>query len=228
MDYAVAEPRRRTSDFAVALVLCLTVLVAGCASKPRHRRPATNPFTRPSEPRPSTGPAPTLAASRPASNVSDLEIRTLPAQSFLYARTRTTYSDMQRPVEQIMADLGQAAADGRFQPAGPVTFVYLGAKQELSKAFDLDIGFPVTPGTRPFGRFKVRTLPAFRCASVTYTGPVTTIDKAYDRLIPAVQQAGLITTDETREIYLNWEGPDSPNDQVLVSIGLREGPGAGK
>ena len=79
------------------------------------------------------------------------------------------------------------------------------------------------PGTRPFGRFKVRPLAALRCASVTYTGPVPTIDKAYDRLIPAVQGAGLITTDETRELYLNWEGPDSPNDQVLVAIGLRGG-----
>ena len=65
-------------------------------------------------------------------------------------------------------------------------------------------------------------LAAFRCASVTYTGPVTTIDKAYDRLIPAIQRAGLITTDETRELYLNWEGPDSPTDEVLVAIGLRQ------
>lgn len=213
----------RTIQRALA-ALAWTLLLAlplACAPKPRHRPSASNPFTRPSDPRPSTAPA-TLAASRPASSVSEMQVQTLPAQAFLYARTRTTYSDIQRPVEQIMAELGQAAADGRFQPAGPATFIYFGAKQELSKAFDLEIGFPVPAGTRPFGRFKVRPLPAFRCASVSYTGPVTTIDKAYDRLIPAIQQAGLITTDETRELYLNWEGPDSPNDQVLVAIGLRD------
>jgi effector-binding domain-containing protein len=221
------RPIRRRALAAWASALLILSPLA-CAPKPRPRHPATNPFTRRPASRPAATEPATLASSRPASSVSDMQVQTLPAQTFLYARTRTTYSDLQRPVEQIMAELGQAAADGRFQPAGPVTFVYLGAKQELSKAFDLEIGFPVTPGTRPFGRFKVRTLPAFHCASVTYTGPVTTIDKAYDRLIPAVQQAGLITTDETREIYLNWEGPDSPNDQVLVAIGLREGPGAGK
>jgi effector-binding domain-containing protein len=221
------RPIRRRALAAWASALLILSPLA-CAPKPRPRHPATNPFTRAPASRPAATEPATLASSRPASSVSDMQVQTLPAQTFLYARTRTTYSDLQRPVEQIMAELGQAAADGRFQPAGPVTFVYLGAKQELSKAFDLEIGFPVPPGTRPFGRFKVRTLPAFHCASVTYTGPVTTIDKAYDRLIPAVQQAGLITTDETREIYLNWEGPDSPNDQVLVAIGLREGPGAGK
>jgi effector-binding domain-containing protein len=221
----MARPIRRRAPAAWASALLILSPLA-CAPKPRPRHPTTNPFTRPPTTRPATDPA-TLAGSRPASSVSDMQVRTLPAQTFLYARTRTTYSDLQRPVEQIMAELGQAAGDGRFQPAGPVTFVYLGAKQELSKAFDLEIGFPVPAGTRPFGRFKVRTLPAFRCASVTYTGPVTTIDKAYDRLIPAIQKAGLITTDETREIYLNWEGPDSPNDQVLVAMGLKEGPGAG-
>jgi effector-binding domain-containing protein len=211
---------RRALAALMSALLILTPLA--CAPKPRHRLPASNPFTRPVDPRPTTSAA-TLAASRPASSVTELEVQTLPAQTFLYAHTHTTYSDMQRPVEQIMSELGQAAADGRFQPAGPVTFVYFGAKQELSKAFDLEIGFPVPPGTRPFGRFKVRPLAAFRCASVTYSGPVTTIDKAYDRLIPAMQRAGLITTDETRELYLNWEGPDSPNDQVVVAIGLREG-----
>jgi effector-binding domain-containing protein len=222
MDNSAARIRRRTSAIAIAINVCVAIAIAGCAPKPRHRPAATNPFTRPSDPRSATGPA-TLAATRPASSVSEMQVQSLPAQSYLYARTRTTYSDIQRPVEQIMEELSQAAADGRFQPAGPVTFIYFGAKQELSKAFDLEIGFPVPAGTRPFGRFKVRTLPAFRCASVTYTGPVTTIDRAYDRLIPAIQRSGLITTDETRELYLSWEGPDSPNDQVLVAIGLREG-----
>jgi effector-binding domain-containing protein len=85
----------------------------------------------------------------------------------------------------------------------------------------VEIGFAVADGTRPFGRFQLRRLAAFRCAAVTLNGPGSLIDKAYDKLDPAVDAAGLRRTDEVREVYMNWQGPDFPNDQILVGIGVK-------
>ena len=45
--------------------------------------------------------------------------------------------------------------------------------------------------------------------------------KAYDRLIPAMDSAGLSPGDEAREVYLNWAGPDAADNQILVAVGVR-------
>ena len=122
-------------------------------------------------------------------------------------------------VTQIMPELRKAVEDGKVRVVGPPTFVYLGVTGELDKPFDLEVGFPVAEGTPPAGRFQVRMLAALKCGSVEFTGPVYLIDKAYDRLVPAIQAAGLEPVPEAREVYLKWEGMDSPENQILVALG---------
>ena len=199
----------------ISLALCAAVLAAGCASRPRRVRPPTVPATRPSL-RDTTRPT-----SRPAVHVSDVQVQPLPEQTYFYVRTRTTFENVEQAVDGALAALAQAAADGRVAFAGPPTFVYLGATAELKRPFTLDVGFPVAAGARPFGRFRVRTLPPLRAATVTYTGPASLIDKAYDRLVPAMEAAGHQPADETREVYLEWDGPESERNRALVGIGLR-------
>jgi effector-binding domain-containing protein len=204
---------------------CLIVLVLstafetniGCAYHPKPHRPepsdeaATRPSLRPT----------TDATSRPAIHVTAMQVQTLPAQTYFYVPARTTFQEIQQPIGQAMGELGRAAADGKVAFTGPPTFVYRGATPELNRAFDLEVGFPVAEGTKPFGPFKVRAMGPFRCATVVYTGPVSLIDKAYDQLIPAMDRAGLQPTDETRETYWKWGGPDAADNQTLVAVGVR-------
>lgn len=207
---------RASTVFAGALLVA--ALAAGCAyhpAKPRRPDPPEDEDARPSL-RPTTE-----ATSRPAVRVSAMQVQTLPPATYFYVPARTTFQDIQRPIEQAMSQLGRAAADGKVTFAGPPTFVYRGATAELNRPFDLEVGFPVAEGTRPFGPFKVKELRPFRCATVVYTGPVALIDKAYDQLIPATEAAGLRATDEARETYLRWDGPDSPDNQTLVAVGVK-------
>jgi hypothetical protein len=187
---------------------------AGCAAH-RHKRLLLSPWT-PLTSRPVSRPA-----SRASISVSGLTVQTLPEQSFFFESSRTNALDLQRTIDRLTADLARAANDGSVTFSGPCVFVFMGKSTELRKLFTVEIGFAVPDGTRPFGRFQVRRLPAFHCAAVTLAGPGALIDKAYDVLDPAVDAAGLRRTDEIREIYLNWNGPDSPDDQIMVGIGVK-------
>jgi effector-binding domain-containing protein len=150
-----------------------------------------------------------------------MTVQTLSAQNFFFEAVRTTPLDLQRAIDRITADLAQAANEGKVSYTGPCVFVFHGRSTELRRPFTLEIGFPVADGIRPFGHFQLKKLAAFRCATVTFIGPGSLIDKAYDKLDPAIDAAGLSRTDETREVYLNWAGPDFPSDQVLVGIGVK-------
>jgi effector-binding domain-containing protein len=150
-----------------------------------------------------------------------MQVQTLPEQTYFHVRKNTTFQDVERAMDEALADLSRAAEAGRVTFTGPPTFVYLGLTDELSRPFTLDVGYPVDEGTRPFGRFRVRTLDPLKAAAVTYTGPVSMIDKGYDRLIPAMEASGLQPAGETREVYLEWHGPDSEQNQALIGIGIK-------
>lgn len=186
----------------------------GCATH-RHRPLALSPWT-PLTSRPASRPS-----SRASVSVSAMTVQTVPGQNFFYESARTTALDLQHTIDRITADLAQAVNDGTVSFVGPCTFVFRGRSAELRRPFTVEVGFAVPEGTRPFGHFQVRKLPAFHCAVVTFSGPGSLIDKAYDKLDPAVDAARLRRTDEVREVYLKWEGPDSPEDQILVGIGVK-------
>jgi hypothetical protein len=46
------------------------------------------------------------------------------------------------------------------------------------------------------------------------------IDRAYEKLGPSVTAAGHTPTGETRELYLYWEKPESPNNVIQLQMGI--------
>jgi effector-binding domain-containing protein len=192
----------------------ISLILSGCAPH-RHQRLQLAPWNRPAS-RPSSQPT-----SRAAIHVSAMTIQTWPQQDYFFESRRTTALDVRQAIDRATAELAQAANDGKVRFTGPCIFVFLGRSTDLQKPFMLQVGFPVSPGVKPFGNLQVKSLAAFRCASVDFSGPGALIDKAYDKLEPAVEAAKLPRTDEVREVYINWDGPDSPDDQIRVGIGVR-------
>ncbi|HEX8914892.1 MAG TPA: GyrI-like domain-containing protein [Humisphaera sp.] len=196
-----------------------SALLAGCARTGRtlapHRPvtlPTTGPLTKPVLP----------PLSQPAFGVTEPAERTLDAvPRFVYVGAETTFKDIAGAVERAMADLSAAQSGGRFRATGPVVMVYRGATADPDKPFTLEVGMPAEDGPPPGGRVRARPLPAMKAVAVEFTGPLSAIDKAYDRLMPAVQALKREPTGETREVYLNWDGPTSANNRVLVGAGVR-------
>ena len=94
-----------------------------------------------------------------------------------------------------------------------------GATQDPNKKFKLQVSFAVLEGTEAQGDFKVRRLEPFKCATVLYGGPISSIPRAYEKVFGGL--GGATPTGETREYYFHFEGVESPNNVQLVAVGLK-------
>ena len=84
---------------------------------------------------------------------------------------------------------------------------------------DVKARLSVLDGTEAQGDFKVRRLEPFKCATVLYGGPISSIPKAYEKVFGGL--GGATPTGETREYYFHFEGVESPNNVQLVAVGLK-------
>ena len=134
----------------------------------------------------------------------DGRVQTTPAVHYLYANSETTFEKMAEFIKQTLATTEKASKEGKVRVAGPPMFVYKGATEDMSKPFSLDVGMVVGEEAKPVGQLKVRKTDEFKCATILFTGPVQHISKAYEKLMPAVTQAGYKPTGQSRELYLWW------------------------
>ena len=194
------------------------VIIAGCG---RKTPPAPPPSWSATQPSPLTRPVlPPL--SKPSYHLSETTEQILPGYPvFASVSQKATFRNLRPTIDEAMKELMAASNAGGVTIAGPAVFVYHGATMELDKPFILEVGFPAAPGAKAAGKIKVAELPPMVALGLTYTGPLSAIDKAYDELMPKVQGRKLTPTGESREVYQGWEGPESPNNQVLIGIGVK-------
>jgi len=152
--------------------------------------------------------------------IGQMHVQTLPETTYLYGSAKTTLAELSKAVNTIMPALMEGLAGGKFIQKGPAVFVYQGVMGDQQAPFDLEVGFPVPDGAKGFDGFKTRKLKAFRCATILVTGSTAHFGEAYQKLFAGIGQAGHRPTGETREAYLYWEGPESPNNVTQIQAGI--------
>ncbi|HWE03193.1 MAG TPA: GyrI-like domain-containing protein [Tepidisphaeraceae bacterium] len=187
----------------------LAFAASGCQL---HNRAADAGFDLP--------PAPS-AATLPYS-VSAMHVQFVGGKAFLYSPARVSFNDEASAVAPVVASLKRLTATGQISPADSILLVYHDPSEDPAVPFDLEIGMPLRAApTLPPPGFQVRPLPAFRCATLLYRGPLKLLNKAYDKLILEMIERGLVPSEETRENYLVWDEPDSPRNVVQIEVGIR-------
>ncbi len=170
-------------------------------------------------------PAPAApAAKAPAKaaefTIGEMHLQTTPAMTCISGSAQTTFEKMMEVINKYMPMIKAADAEGKIHPAGPGMFVYRDMK-DMTQPFTLDIGWVVAADSKDVGELKVRKLEAFKCATVLFTGPVNHLGNAYGKLIGQMATANLTPGTETREMYLYFEGVDSPNNVVQIQVGYK-------
>jgi effector-binding domain-containing protein len=161
------------------------------------------------------------ATTAPDVSVSPMAVRTLKGCHFLY---RSVEADMQSSAAKIEAGMKALASEmkaNRIMPAGAPIFVFHNPTDEAGKAFTVELGFPVTADTKAVGESKVRTLEPLKAATVMFSGPPSALREGYVQLYQQIGQAGLEPGTELRQYSLYWEGIDSPNNVMLIQVGLK-------
>ncbi|MDB5320817.1 MAG: hypothetical protein JWN40_2448 [Phycisphaerales bacterium] len=199
--------RIRLALACVAMLLCgLTAIIHG-EDKPAAAAPPA---------------APAAAAAKSGVTVGEMRIQDVPAMTFLYLPTETTFAKMGEPVMQGFDKIFGSAVEAKLLIARPTMLVYQGAPHyDPQKSFKLEFGIIVADDTQAIGDCKVRKTEAFHCATILYTGPVDQQGQAYQKLIPALKAAGHTPTGEEREMCLYWEGLESANNVFIMMIGIK-------
>jgi effector-binding domain-containing protein len=153
--------------------------------------------------------------------IGTLVVQTIPAKQYLQGGFETDFKSMGEPVVKTLTELIEAGKESKVGLHGPVIHYYYGAPhRDPEKRFKMETGFFVPAESPEVGTFKPRELPTFKFATILYIGPATRIGDAWQELYRSVRNQRLTPTDEERELYLYWEGVESPNNVVQVQLGV--------
>jgi effector-binding domain-containing protein len=160
------------------------------------------------------------AAKSPEFVVSDMRQQTLPAMTLLYGSEQTTFSKMFDVMMKLLPPVSKALEDKSARSNGSCVFIYHNMNME-DKPFTLDVGWMVADDTKVVGELKVKKTEPFKCATVLFTGSLGNIAKAYEKVMAGLGAAGLTPSGESREYYLFWDGAESPNNVVMIAVGVK-------
>jgi len=206
--------RIKSASLAACLLAAGSISLAIAQTPKGHHDPAAT-----AQPAPAAPAAP-AAPGNEEPIVTKMRVQDYKAETYFYIQTETTINQLSAVVPETLPKLFAAIKENSVDISGPMIFVYHGATQDRDKPFQLEIGFAVAPGSKEAGDFKVRELAAFHCASVIYSGPIAQVGLAYQGLFTELFGAGLQPTGETREMYLYWEAPESPNNVEVILAGV--------
>jgi effector-binding domain-containing protein len=205
---------RITASFVfLAFLTCAVAICLARQQPPDKRDPAAGAGA--------AGAAPAQAGDFPDFVISEMRVQEFPERTYLYVQHETTLAEIGPVVQQSFEQLMEPIMSGEVQVLGAPIFVYKGATGEMNKPFELQIGWPVADNTKEVGDLKVRKLEKYRCATVLYSGSMQNIAQAYMKIMPELMQAGLQPSGDSREMHLYHETPDSPNNIVLIMVGVK-------
>ncbi len=140
---------------------------------------------------------------------------------FHVASPPTPYAELDKALDILLDKLYAARRQTNLIEAGPDITRYYQLSQSEPDLYQMEVGISVRPATLPAGEAQVTTLPPYHCAELLLWGSLAHIVQAYQSLTQAIQAAGLEQTGESREWNYYFEGVDSPNNLIGLSMGVR-------
>lgn len=148
-------------------------------------------------------------------------VQNYPAATYFHVTTAATQKTMPEVMKTLIPHLIIAAKEAAVMSHSPIILTYSGLTPDPNAQFEVQAGFIVDAGTKPAGDAQVRQLEPFKCVSMAYTGQPALVGKAYEALFPALFAAGKMPTQEMRQMLLYHENEQSPNNIMLLQIGVQ-------
>lgn len=130
-----------------------------------------------------------------------------------------------RDVAPVSAELFPAmmaeVEESKLTVAGPWIFISNDLPRDGKTVFDWRICLPIERPARYAGRFELMHLEPIVAASALHRGSLRTLfSKGYRPLVSDVERSRHVFSGESREIYHDWRGPDSPYHLIEIQFGL--------
>ena len=149
-----------------------------------------------------------------------MEIKTIKLATIVYFNTKTKLSELHQFVGTKPDELYRDTADHELEIIGPNHWLYFGMDGNPDTVFDLEIAFPVTMKKPYNGKFQIKELPEFNCASTIHNGSWMDMPKTYENLINFIYQNRHGLSGVCREIYQNVNFIDIDENITEIQVGI--------
>ncbi len=167
---------------------------------------------------PALADVPTTAPAKSEISMGPMRRMTIPAMKVVSVSGETTFDELVELIGDKVGPLIDAVTGGQSNTS--VIFVYHDVDPINNKPFRIDFCIPVPDDAKAPEKYETHKLGEFDCATMLVTGSVNDLKGAYGSLIEQMMKAGLKPGTETREHYLYFESPESPNDVTMIQIAI--------
>lgn len=148
--------------------------------------------------------------------------KSIASQRVLFIGRELSIPEIAEQASVCCAEIAQAAEDLGLEVVGPWVFVSHKIPNNSSDRFRIEFCLPVEGNLEgQIGEVRYQLLPALRCIHEDYRGPLSDLfSHGYAKLIEGARAAGCRLTDESREVYHDWQGPDSLDNYIELQFGI--------
>jgi effector-binding domain-containing protein len=162
-----------------------------------------------------------LARAADPAPLTEVRIKETAARQYFCAKKELKLPQMGDFATEVIPQLVKKATELKLSQMGPVMFTYFNFFGDPDQTFTAEVGVPIhKEDAKDADGFYVRNAPKFKCAAAIFQGPLSKIGEAWHSFAQAAMAKGE-PTGESRELYLYWEGHDSPNNIVELQLGLK-------
>mgnify|MGYP002624852251 CR=1 FL=1 len=174
----------------------------------------------PEPPVPPSTPPPAAESETPKFHLSKPIVKDIAElEHFVYGEVETTFETMMDAMTKTFFPLMESLGKDGVVYDYPAIFIYNGVKSDDPKAkFTLVTGYPARPECKAPKGYKIGKLEGHHGLSADFTGPLSEISHAYQAIFKDLLAAGHQPTGQTRELYLYWDGEESPNTVVEIQV----------
>ena len=151
--------------------------------------------------------------------MEEITIVATPPQTVLGIRKKGHY----RQIAELLPEIAIYAMEKGIPLTGPPVFLcHEQSKEEAMNAdregsADIEVAFPVPPGTLPGPGMMVYTLPGGRMARIVHLGPYEACEPTYLKLFTWLEERGMEISGPIREIYYN-DPREVSTDEIMTEI----------
>ena len=149
-----------------------------------------------------------------------MKIKEVRPINFLFFRTEASLEELKDHIP-VGQRLYKEAVTNNFWITGPVQWHYYNFQVNLNTRFELEVALPVRDLPADYdGEFHIKRTEGFKCVSAMHDGTWTDLASVYDNISKFVQQEKLISTNMSREVYVNVDFQDPAANCTEVQFGV--------
>jgi effector-binding domain-containing protein len=153
--------------------------------------------------------------------LTELRVKETAERQYFCAKKELKLAQMGEFAHETIRQLVEKATDLKLAQTGPIIIIYFNFHGDPEQTFTAERGLPIhADAAKNAGDFYVRKAPRFKCAAAIFQGPLSKIGDAWQSFAQTAMAKGE-PTGESRELYLYWEGENSPNNIVELQMGLK-------